>query len=318
MSVAHMFTSVAPKMGEEEAIAWLRSKPEYQDLVRYTYWNPDIVEAANRFSASAEFGKVCAIAGDRIKSAAILDLGAGTGIASWAFTERGAHRVYAVEPSPSAEIGRGAIRRLCATRPVEIIDASGERLPLFDSSIDLVYARQVLHHTRDLRAVLSEIARVLRPGGMFIACREHVVDNERQLQEFLNAHIMHRLTGGENAYRLSDYINAIQLAGLTPIKTIGPWESVINAFPAVHSEEELRDYPCILLISRFGSIGRYISRIPGIGAMIWLRLKRRIPGRMFSFVAIKGLSGTPGLRIAVNAPGDSGSGAIVERSGVCP
>jgi len=304
-------------MGDDEAIAWLRSRPEYGDVVRDTYWNPDIVEAAHRFSTSAEFGEVCGIAGSRIPCATILDLGAGTGIASWAFAERGARCVYAVEPSPSSEIGRGAIERLCAGRPVEILDARGEQLPLSDSSIDLVYARQVLHHARDLKAVLSEIARVLRPGGMLIACREHVVDDQRQLRMFLDAHIMHRLTGGENAYRLSEYTDAIHSAGLSPMKTIGPWESVINAFPAVHTNEELLSYPRTLLRLRLGKIGRCISWIPGIEAIVWLRLNRSTPGRMFSFVATKEVSGLPESEGVAKAACDGRPNVSFERSRRC-
>ena len=317
MPLARMTAPVNSKMEEDEAIAWLRSRPEYGDLVRYTYWGRDIVEAANRFSASAEFAEVCALAGNRIRSATILDLGAGTGIASWAFAQRGAYRVYAVEPSPSSEIGRGAIKRLCTSGPVEILDATGERLPLPDSSMDLAYARQVLHHCRDLRTVLLEIARVLKPGGMLIACREHVVDNRRQLEEFLEAHIMHRLTGGENAYSMSDYIDAIHDGGLTLLRTIGPWESVINAFPAVHSEEELRTYPRTLLRSRFGRLGRYMNRIPGIDAIVWLRLNRSTPGRMFSFVALKEPIVTRQLGVAANGA-DIGSGAKERRGSLCP
>lgn len=70
-------------------------------------------------------------------------------------------------------------------------------VPLVDSSIDIVYARQVLHHAAELERLMSEVARVLRPGGVLMACREHVVDSESQKQAFLNSHPVHRLAGGE-------------------------------------------------------------------------------------------------------------------------
>lgn len=49
---------------------------------------------------------------------------------------------------------------------VRTLRAQGEALPLPDASFDLVISDNVLDHTRDPRAVVSEIARVLRPGGV--------------------------------------------------------------------------------------------------------------------------------------------------------
>lgn len=42
-------------------------------------------------------------------------------------------------------------------------------LPFADSSFDLVAAFDVLEHARDERALLDEVERVLRPGGLFVA-----------------------------------------------------------------------------------------------------------------------------------------------------
>ena len=282
-----------PKLEHDEALRWLRSQTAYRGVVEDAYWHEDPQKAATLFSASAEFKEVRLIAANSLVGATVLDLGAGRGIASWTFVEAGAALVYALEPSPSREVGRGAIAMLCAGKPVRILDGMGESIPLPDKEVDLVYARQVLHHTKDLTAVLLEVARVLKPGGLFVCCREHVVDNERQLRVFLDNHIMHRLAGGENAYRLSDYRTAIQRAGLRLDMTIGPWQSVINAFPAVHSNDQLREYPRKLLISRFGTLGRYASQIPGVNALVWARLNRPVPGRPYSFVARKPVQPIP-------------------------
>ena len=43
-----------------------------------------------------------------------------------------------------------------------------ERLPFDDNSFDVVYSNGVLHHTPNTRQVVSEIKRVLRPGGKAI------------------------------------------------------------------------------------------------------------------------------------------------------
>lgn len=52
--------------------------------------------------------------------------------------------------------------------PQENTDVLGDvqRLPFRDGTIDLVYATGLLEHVADERAVIREIARVLRPGGL--------------------------------------------------------------------------------------------------------------------------------------------------------
>ncbi|MGQ9730151.1 MAG: class I SAM-dependent methyltransferase [Candidatus Zipacnadales bacterium] len=47
--------------------------------------------------------------------------------------------------------------------------AAAENLPFTDASFDVVTAYSVLHHMYDLREMLAEARRVLRPGGWFYA-----------------------------------------------------------------------------------------------------------------------------------------------------
>lgn len=44
----------------------------------------------------------------------------------------------------------------------------GECLPFSDNSFDVVFCCDVLEHVRDLSKVISEISRVMKPGGIFI------------------------------------------------------------------------------------------------------------------------------------------------------
>ena len=154
-----------------------------------------------------------------------------------------------------------------------------------DASVDIVYCRQVLHHARDLPGLLRECARVVKPGGIVLACREHVVDDEKQLRQFLDDHPVNRLAGGENAYSLAAYLGAITGAGLLVDRAYGPWRSVINAFPGARTQAELEAIPKAKLVGRIGPLGHAAIHVPGVKPLIRRRMDKRVPGRMYSFLA---------------------------------
>jgi 2-polyprenyl-3-methyl-5-hydroxy-6-metoxy-1,4-benzoquinol methylase len=267
----------------DDAIRALRADARNAALIEDSYLTPDIAAAARRFHTSAEFREVLGLIGP-VAGKRIVDVGSGNGIAAFAFASEGAS-VLALEPNLSSEFGAGAIKAITGSQRGYVVAGTGEAIPLRDHSADVVYCRQVLHHARDLHAFVAECARVLRPEGTFIATREHVADDARQLRLFLQHHPVHRLAGGEHAYPLSTYLDAIRSAGLAKPKVIGPLDSVINAFPTARSREELDELPPILMKRFFGRAGRAVSVVPGVTAIIWKMLRRARPGRMYSFVA---------------------------------
>jgi SAM-dependent methyltransferase len=267
-----------------DAYLELRADPATTALIHESYLDADTSAAARRFERSAELAAVRALLGD-VSGLTVLDLGAGNGIASVAFAKVGAAHVFALEPDASDTIGRAAIARVSAGLAVETLDACGEAIPLADGTVDLVYARQVLHHADDLERLVAECARVLRPGGTMLASREHVVDDDAQLREFLDAHPVHRLTGGEHAYSLPRYVSAFERAGLQIQKTLGPWDSVINAYPTVSSDEELAEFGRTIAAARLGRLGAAAVRVPLVEALVWRRLRRPRAGRLYTFLA---------------------------------
>lgn len=268
----------------DDAIRMLRDDPAQAGLIRDAYLDRDVRHAATRFFTSAEFDAVTHILGWRL-GGVILDLGAGNGVASYALAVSGAALVPAVDPSLSEEVGLGALRRAGMAPQVIPIAAFGEALPLRDESIDVVYMRQVLHHTTSPMAVLKECRRVLRPNGVVLVTREHVADDENQRQRFLAEHPVHQLAGGENAFPLTTYLEAFTRAGFSNIRVWGPWQSIINAFPTVRTAVELENYPRHLLERKFGRFGRFMSRVPGARGLVWTWVNRPQPGRMYSFLA---------------------------------
>ena len=280
--------SVVPahRLGIDEAVRYLRSEARFESLVRDAYLGPDVHDSAERFRQSAEFAEVCEWLGDPIP-ARILDVGAGNGIAAYAFVSAGASEVYALEPSRSNEVGTGAIERLARGRPIQTISGYAEAIPLPNEAVDAVYARQVLHHTRDLRRALAECARVLTAGGLFVACREHVVRGERDLQAFLRTHPLHVLVGGEHAYRLTDYLAALNAAGLKVKRVLRPYDSIVNAFPDARTLAEVEQLPVNKLRSRVGPAADLLIRFPGARRLLLRRLNRPCCGKPYSFVAEK-------------------------------
>jgi len=102
---------------------------------------------------------------DRIAEAAperVLEVGPGPGeLSERMATELGAE-VLAIDVSER-------MVELCRARAVDARLGDVQALAFEDASFDLVVAAWVLFHPEDLDRALSEIARVLRPGGRLIA-----------------------------------------------------------------------------------------------------------------------------------------------------
>jgi SAM-dependent methyltransferase len=208
-----------------------------------------------------------------------LDIGAGRGISSYALA-RGGWQVTALEPDPSDVVGTGAIEQLSAAAgvPITVVREWGEALPFPDASFDLVYGREVLHHARDLETLCAEMGRVLRPGGMFLATREHVIFKEADLAVFLKQHPLHWLYGGENAYRLPAYKAAITGGGIRLTRVVNPWASAVNLYP--RSIEEIAR----LIHARLPFVPVALMTPSLLGRLGWLL---RSPGTAYSFVGVK-------------------------------
>lgn len=222
----------------EQAVIWLRDQPDQRQLVLDAFYDDPLIAAAMRYFNGDEWQAVSQILLGRTGRA--LDVGAGRGIASYALTCNG-FAVTALEPDPSAVVGAGAIRALASQQglPIAVVEELSERLPFAAGTFDVIFARAVLHHTQDLELACAEMYRVLRPGGILVAAREHVISKQAHLQRFLDRHPLHHLYGGEHAYVLDRYMGALKSAGFDPLEVLPPLGSPINLFP--HTIDTLRE-----------------------------------------------------------------------------
>lgn len=111
------------------------------------------------------------LGGDLPPGARILDLGCGPGYGSEMILDRfGADRVDGVDLDPRmVERARRRLRGYGDRVHLSVGDAGDLRgsLDIPDASYDAVFDFAVVHHVPQWRLAVAEVARVLRPGGMF-------------------------------------------------------------------------------------------------------------------------------------------------------
>lgn len=104
---------------------------------------------------------------ERVK---VLDVGTGFGINA-AFLARYLPKgslVWTVDPSKEVLDEVEASLSKQGVRGVRFVEAAADRLPFEDGAFDAVVSVMVLHHIEELGPALSEMWRVLRPGGPLI------------------------------------------------------------------------------------------------------------------------------------------------------
>ncbi|MBV1855288.1 class I SAM-dependent methyltransferase [Catellatospora tritici] len=100
----------------------------------------------------------------------VLEIGAGRGRSLPLYPRE--VRWLGLEPDPQR---RAQLTRIAARhgRHEPVLAGVAERIPLPDASVDAVVGRTVLCSVADQAAVLAEVRRVLRPGGVYVFF-EHV------------------------------------------------------------------------------------------------------------------------------------------------
>lgn len=94
----------------------------------------------------------------------LLDLGAGFGRLS---DEYGGYEHVTLVDASSAMI-EAARERVGSDPRFSVVQADATAIPIASGSIDVVVAVRLILHVSDPTAVFSEVARVLRPGGLFV------------------------------------------------------------------------------------------------------------------------------------------------------
>jgi 2-polyprenyl-6-hydroxyphenyl methylase / 3-demethylubiquinone-9 3-methyltransferase len=185
--------------------------------------------------------------GPRIGELTLLDVGCGGGILAEDFARMGL-RVIGVDPAPES-IQAARAHAAASDLPIDYRVGAGEELPFADGAFDVVACCDVLEHVDDVGRVIAEVARVLRPGGLF----------------------------------LFDTINRTLVSKLAMIKVMQEWRATAFVAPNVHVWERfVRPAELVALFDRHGLESRglrgIVPRRNPIAAL--LDFRRRAQGKI--------------------------------------
>lgn len=180
-------------------------------------------------------------------AARVLDIGCGGGFLSEDFARIG-FRVTGIDP---AEESIAAARRHAgeAALDIEYRTGCGENLPFPDGHFEIVLCCDVLEHVEDVDRVLGEVARVLRPGGLFFY----------------------------------DTLNRTLISKLAVIKVMQEWRS--TAFAADNAHVWNKFLKPAELFQKMSPVGLANREIRGIASRRnpfsnWLNFRRRVQGKI--------------------------------------
>lgn len=106
--------------------------------------------------------------GGRVRGARVLEMGCGRGVGTEIIFERfGAWEVHAFDLDP--DMVRRARRRLTRYPPdhLKLYVGDAAAIEEEDATFDAVFDFGIIHHVPEWERAISEVARVLKPGGLF-------------------------------------------------------------------------------------------------------------------------------------------------------
>jgi len=142
----------------------------------------------------------------------VLDIGAGTGRFSLAMAERlSTGKVICLDISEVMleYIGRKA-EKLGLRDRIQILNADASSTGLNDASVDIAISNNVLHELSSPDMVLSEVKRVLKPGG-------HVIITDFR-DNFMGRIVSHHGKNSHGPFRISEMESILTKKDFTDLK----------------------------------------------------------------------------------------------------
>jgi SAM-dependent methyltransferase len=154
-------SSDPPEYVQRNVAYWTMTNAEYTDASATRAWSQDEITWGKFGATESQLN----LLGD-VSGLDIVELGCGTAYFSAWLARRGA-RVVGVDPTPAQ---LETARRLQRETGIEfpLIEATGEDVPLPDSSFDIVHSEYGASIWADPYRWIPEATRLLRPGGRLV------------------------------------------------------------------------------------------------------------------------------------------------------
>jgi 2-polyprenyl-6-hydroxyphenyl methylase/3-demethylubiquinone-9 3-methyltransferase len=172
---------MAGLIGQRVTAPLQRNDPAQYDRLADEWWRPSGEFAALHWLAASRAAHIPPAAGP---AAVLVDLACGGGLMAPHVARLGYRHVGVDLGLPGLELARA--------HGVLPVRGSVLAVPLADGCADVVLAGEILEHVADDVGVLTECARLLRPGGTL------VIDAlaATRLSVLINVHLLERLPGG--------------------------------------------------------------------------------------------------------------------------
>ena len=134
-----------------------------EDIHIGLYDGTDDISTASRQTVEHMAGKLGDLTGKRV-----IDLGSGYGGAARVLAGKGAHVTCLNLSGVENKRNRVLTEAAGLSDKIDVIDGSFDDMPFPDGEFDMAWSQDAILHAPDRLAVLDEVARVLKPGGLFV------------------------------------------------------------------------------------------------------------------------------------------------------
>lgn len=142
-----------------------------------------------------------------------LDIGTGTGHTAFALAPHVA-RVIATDITPEMLTEGEKLQEQNGLSNVSFREADVHDLPFGDASFDLVTCRRAAHHFSDIQKAVTEMVRVLKPGGRVVIDDRSVAEDDF-VDTTMNALDLYHDRSHVRQYRPSEWQSMLEAAGVS-------------------------------------------------------------------------------------------------------
>jgi len=212
---SHNGINPSVQISQQDNASWWNARPmtyDWDGAIAAPPGTPEFFEQSDRraieahrpfghpdFPSEAPYSRL--INWEEVCGQRILEIGCGLGLHATLFASAGA-RVVTMDLTETAV---KLTRARCSPKGIAagIVRADGERLPYPAACFDQVWSWGVIHHSANTPAIVAEIRRVLKPGGLFRA----MVYHRRSVRYWIVGGLQHGLVRGKLLTRTIEEVN---------------------------------------------------------------------------------------------------------------